>query len=88
MFISTNIRVRLLVDKQYYKTQIELTLRVFNQYFTIFVLGLKTRQNYRILIIQGYPDGGLKMVNIETYMHGVKAPWVKGLTFSNNVILK
>ena len=42
----------------------------------------------RNLIIQDYPDGGLKMVDIESYMHGLKATWEKRLKFSNSVISK
>jgi len=42
----------------------------------------------RNLIIQDYPDGGLKMVHIELYMHGLKATWEKRLKFSNSVISK
>ena len=40
----------------------------------------------RNLIIQDYPDGGLKMIDIESYIHGLKAAWVKRLKFSNSAI--
>jgi len=38
----------------------------------------------RNLIIQNYPDGGLKMKHIESYIHGLKATWVKRLKCSNS----
>ena len=35
-------------------------------------------------MIQDYADGGLKMVDIESYIHGLKATCVQRLTFSNS----
>ena len=60
-------------------------IRSIQSFFNDFIWDSKP-DKARNPIIQNYPDGGLKMVDIESYMHSLKATWVKLFNFFNSVI--